>query len=85
LDSSDTMRFIVRFALPVIGFLACTASAFDTQITFKTCSYPKLIDATIEQLATDLDNGCFTSVDLVTVALLYIELANFPGLPGTCF
>jgi hypothetical protein len=33
-----------------------------------SCTYPSLTNATIEDLATGLEDGCFTSVDLVKVS-----------------
>lgn len=48
----------MRVSSIVVGALCAQAAA-------AICTYPKLYSATIEELSSGLEKGCFTSVDLV--------------------
>lgn len=52
----------------VLGGLLAKAAA--------TCTYPSLYSATIEELTSGLESGCFTSVDLVNTYLARIAEVN---------
>ena len=67
----STMKFssqaILAFAASKIGIGASAAG---------NCSFPNLYSATLEDLTTGLDTGCFTSVDLVNAYLSRINEVN---------
>jgi amidase len=46
------------------------------QVVAGVCSYPSLYSATLEDLRSGLDSGCFTSVDLVNAYLTRIQEVN---------
>lgn len=55
----------MRLSNIAIGALWAQAAA-------STCIYPKLYSATIKELSSSLEDGCFTSVDLVKTYLARI-------------
>ena len=53
-------------------------------LTPNNCTYPALITATADELQDGLQNGCFTSVDLVNVRFLLL-LSFFLSSRDSCF
>lgn len=60
---------ISAFALAAVWAQAALA-------TNSSCTYPSLYSATLEELTSGLESGCFTSVDLVRAYLMRIAEVN---------